>query len=88
MLYNDVGINYSGAYVKINNLSVVILASAISLAGCSHVPNKQQIGTATGAVVGGAAGAVLTGTTTGTVVGAGAGAVIGSEIGKSMDRKR
>ena len=74
--------------MNIINLSVFILASAISLAACSHVPSKQQIGTATGAVVGGAAGAVLTGTTTGTVVGAGAGAVIGGEIGKSMDRKR
>ncbi len=74
--------------MQIKNLSVVALAFAIVLAGCSHTPSKQQIGTATGAVVGGAAGAVLTGTTTGTVVGAGAGAVIGSEIGKSMDRKR
>ncbi len=74
--------------MQIRNLGVVVLAIATALAGCSHAPSKQQIGTATGAVVGGAAGAVLTGTTTGTVVGAGAGAVIGSEIGKSMDRKR
>ena len=74
--------------MQIKNLSVFVLASAIALVGCSHAPSKQQIGTATGAVVGGAAGAVLTGTTTGTVVGAGAGAVIGSEIGKSMDKKR
>lgn len=74
--------------MQIKNLSVVVLASAVALAGCSHAPSKQQIGTATGAVVGGAAGAVLTGTTTGTVIGAGAGAVIGSEIGKSMDKKR
>lgn len=74
--------------MRIKNVSPVVLALAIGLAGCSHAPSKQQIGTATGAVVGGAAGAVLTGTTTGTVVGAGAGAVIGSEVGKSMDRKR
>ena len=74
--------------MQLRNLGVVVLAIATTLAGCSHAPSKQQIGTATGAVVGGAAGAVLTGTTTGTVVGAGAGAVIGSEIGKSMDRKR
>ena len=74
--------------MKSKKLSVAVVASVLALAGCSHAPSKQQIGTATGAVVGGAAGAVLTGTTTGTVVGAGAGAVIGSEIGKSMDRKR
>lgn len=60
----------------------------VLLGGCTHAPTKQQIGTATGAVLGGAAGAVLTGTTNGAVVDAGAGAVIGSEIGKSMDRKR
>jgi osmotically inducible lipoprotein OsmB len=68
--------------------SLAGLCVVVALAGCSHAPTKQQIGTATGAVVGGAAGAVLTGTTTGTVIGAGAGAVIGSEIGKSMEKKR
>ncbi|MBL8384182.1 MAG: glycine zipper 2TM domain-containing protein [Burkholderiales bacterium] len=74
--------------MKINRLRVIPVIALAALAGCSHVPSKQQIGTATGAVVGGAAGAVLTGTTTGTVVGAGAGAVIGSEIGKSLEKKR
>ena len=67
---------------------VAIASLVIAMAGCSHAPTKQQIGTATGAVVGGAAGAVLTGTTTGAVIGAGAGAVVGSEIGKSMEKKR
>lgn len=71
------------------NLSpVAIVCVVFAMAGCSHAPTKQQIGTATGAVVGGATGAVLTGTTTGAVIGAGAGAVVGSEIGKSMEKKR
>lgn len=72
---------------NIRSLALVVALSA-SLAACSHAPTKQQIGTATGAVVGGAAGAVLTGTTTGAVVGAGAGALIGSEVGRSMEKKR
>jgi osmotically inducible lipoprotein OsmB len=67
---------------------MLLAAAILASAGCSHTPTRQQIGTATGAVVGGAAGAVLTGTTTGAVVGAGAGAVIGSEVGKSLDKKR
>lgn len=62
--------------------------AAALLGRCSHAPTKQHIGTATGAMVGGADGAVLPGTTTDTAVGAGAGAVIGSEIGESMERKR
>lgn len=74
--------------MKINKLAISGLVAACALSGCGHTPSKQQIGTATGAVVGGAAAAVLTGTTTGTVIGAGAGAVIGSEIGKSMEKKR
>jgi osmotically inducible lipoprotein OsmB len=74
--------------MKINKVCAATLAGAILVAGCSHAPTKQQIGTATGAVVGGVAGAVMTGSTTGTVIGAGAGAVIGSEVGKSLDKKR
>lgn len=71
-------------------LRSLVLATILgaSVAACSHAPTKQQIGTATGAVVGGAAGAVLTGTTTGAVVGAGAGALIGSEVGRSLEKKR
>ena len=73
--------------LNVRSLALVVLFSA-GLSACSHTPTKQQIGTATGAVVGGAAGAVLTGTTTGAVVGAGAGALIGSEVGRSMEKKR
>ena len=41
-------------------LSGAILVVALTaLAGCSTHPTKQEIGTATGAVVGGVAGAVL-----------------------------
>lgn len=56
---------------------------ALISAGCaSYQPSNQQIGTAAGAVVGGAAGHVLFGNLLGTVGGAAAGAVIGNEVGK------
>ncbi len=52
---------------------------------CSTPPTKQQIGTATGAVVGGIVGSSLTaGSTIGTIGGAAAGGVIGNEIAKRM----
>ena len=68
-------------------LSGVILVGALTaLAGCSTHPTKQEIGTASGAVVGGVAGAVLTGGSTwGTVGGAAVGGVVGNKVGKGMD---
>lgn len=63
-------------------------ASLIALTGCGTPLTNQQIGTGTGAVLGGAAGSVLGGGTLGTVGGAAAGAVIGNEIGKKQDQKR
>jgi len=57
-------------------------ASLIALTGCGTSPTNAQIGTATGAVLGGVAGNAVLGGTLGTVGGAAAGAVIGNEVGK------
>lgn len=59
--------------------SVVAVAA---FAGCSTSPTNAQIGTATGAVLGGVAGNAVFGGALGTVGGAAAGAVIGNEVGK------
>lgn len=57
--------------------------------GCNSNPSKQDIGTASGAVVGGVAGAVLTGGSTwGTVAGAAAGGLVGSKIGKDLEHRK
>ena len=54
----------------------------MALSGCASHPTNAQIGTATGAVLGGVAGDALFGGTLGTVGGAAAGALIGNELGK------
>ncbi|XAH25603.1 glycine zipper 2TM domain-containing protein [Xylophilus sp. GW821-FHT01B05] len=59
-------------------------AALISLTGCA---NNQQLGTGTGAVLGGVAGNALFGGTAGTVGGAAAGALIGNEVGRRQDNK-
>ena len=58
------------------------VASLIALTGCGTNPTNAQIGTATGAVLGGVAGSALFGGTLATVGGAAAGALIGNEVGK------
>ena len=64
-------------------LTAVVAASVITLTGCGTHPTNAQIGTATGAVLGGVVGNSLGGgSTLGTVGGAAAGALIGNEIGK------
>ena len=78
---------------KVNMMTIKILiaaaaASLIALTGCSTPLTNQQIGTGTGAVLGGAAGSALGGGTLGTVGGAAAGAVIGNEVGKRQDQRR
>jgi len=61
---------------------VAILALAGSLSACGTM-DRQQVGTATGAAVGGIAGhAVSDGSTLGTVGGAVAGGLIGNEVSK------
>lgn len=60
----------------------IAAASLIALSGCGTSPTNAQIGTATGAVLGGVAGNAVIGGTLGTVGGAAAGALIGNEVGK------
>ena len=61
----------------------------IGLSACSSNPTREQIGTATGAVVGGVVGSELSGgSTLGTVGGAAVGGVVGNQVGKNMDRRR
>ncbi len=68
---------------------LILVAALTTLPGCSTNPTKQEIGTATGAVVGGVAGAALTGGSTwGTVGGAAVGGVIGNKGGKDLDKKK
>ena len=74
--------------MTIKILMAVAAASLIALTGCSTPLTNQQIGTGTGAVLGGAAGSALGGGTLGTVGGAAAGAVIGNEVGKRQDQRR
>ena len=63
-------------------LMSIAAAAVIALSGCASHPTNAQIGTATGAVLGGVAGDALFGGTLGTVGGAAAGALIGNELGK------
>jgi len=63
-------------------------ALVLLLAGCAHDLSMREIGTATGAVVGGLVGNALIGNTAGTVVGAGAGALLGNDIGGRHYRRR
>ena len=63
-------------------LMSIAAVSLMALSGCGTSPTNAQIGTATGAVLGGVAGNAVFGGTLGTVGGAAAGAVIGNEVGK------
>lgn len=65
---------------------LISLALCAGLAACSSM-SREQIGTATGAAVGGVAGKAMGGGTLGTLGGAAAGAVIGNEIGKRQDAR-
>jgi osmotically inducible lipoprotein OsmB len=71
-----------------NRIIPVTLLAVALMAGCSTPPTKREIGTVTGAVVGGVVGSSLTGgSTVGTVGGAAVGGVIGNRIGKELERK-
>lgn len=59
-----------------------LLALALGLTACGNMSTRDK-NTATGAVIGGAAGAILTGgSTTGTVGGAAVGGIIGNQVDK------
>ena len=70
-------------------LAVVVIAAAF-LSGCeSYSPSKQDIGMATGAVLGGLLGHQIgggSGRTIATIGGAAVGAFLGSHVGRGMDR--
>jgi osmotically inducible lipoprotein OsmB len=69
--------------MNIRLISTAIVATTlIAMGGCSSNPTRQQVGTATGAVVGGVVGNAVLGGPLGTLGGAAAGAVIGNEVGK------
>ena len=63
-------------------LVITFLISAFALGGCSGMTKRQQQ-TATGAAIGGVAGALLT---HGSVIGTVGGAAIGGVIGHEIDR--
>lgn len=68
-----------------SKLLMSTIASVIAMSamvGCGTSPTNAQIGTATGAVVGGVVGNAVLGGPVGTLGGAAAGALIGNEVGK------
>ena len=70
-------------------LSAIALSGTALLTGCASGPSNQQLGTAGGAVIGGAAGhAIGDGSAVGTIGGAAAGALIGNEVGRRSDYNR
>ncbi|MDA0189087.1 MAG: glycine zipper 2TM domain-containing protein [Proteobacteria bacterium] len=74
---------------RARNRAICLLVAPALLTACGTSPTRQQIGTATGAVVGGVVGAVVTGgSTVGTVAGAAAGGVIGAEVTRDGERRR
>jgi surface antigen len=69
-------------------LATALLALSF-LAACDSNPSKEEIGMATGAVLGGVIGHQFgsgSGNTIATIGGAALGAFVGSRIGRSMDR--
>ena len=65
--------------------SISLLALLPLFAGLYTHQSKENIGTFTGAIIGGAAGAALTGSYPGVVGGSLAGAYVGNRIGKHLD---
>jgi osmotically inducible lipoprotein OsmB len=68
-------------------LAITIAITSLGLAACAENPSREDVGTAAGAVVGGAVGYGLTNGPVGTVGGAAAGALIGHELGEDSDRE-
>lgn len=65
-----------------------VLTGLIGVSGCGHNPTRQEIGTAGGAVIGGAVGNAATGgSTLGTIGGAAVGGVLGNEVGRRRDAR-
>jgi osmotically inducible lipoprotein OsmB len=67
-------------------LAIVLMAATVGITGCAT--RAQTVGTAGGAVAGGAIGSAATGGgTLGTLGGAAAGAYLGDQAGKAYDRR-
>jgi osmotically inducible lipoprotein OsmB len=62
-------------------LSAIGMTALVTLAGCAGMDRSERA-TATGAVVGGVAGAVITNSAVGTAAGAAIGGVVGHEVEK------
>jgi surface antigen len=74
--------------LKTRIIAATLLAA--QLAACESPPSKEEIGTATGAVLGGVVGHQFgkgTGQAVATVGGAALGAFVGSRVGRKMDHK-
>lgn len=72
---------------KFSLMMGIALASALGVAGCGST--GETVGTAGGAVVGGAVGSEVTGgSTIGTVGGAAAGGIIGHEVGQRYEERK
>jgi osmotically inducible lipoprotein OsmB len=74
-------------------LVVSAMAGALGVAGCSGMQESvkqhpgQTVGTAGGAVAGGAVGSAVTGgSTLGTLGGAAIGGVVGNQVGQNYDK--
>ena len=64
----------------------LVVAGTLGMAGCAT--RAQTVGTAGGAVAGGALGSAATGgSTIGTVGGAAAGGILGNEAGKEYNKR-
>ena len=73
-------------------LVICVAGSALGLAACSSTDLKDRrgetVGTAGGAVAGGAVGSAVTGgSTLGTLGGAAIGGVVGNRVGEDYDKK-
>ena len=66
----------------------IAVLAALSLSACTTNPSKQEIGTVSGAIIGGVVGSALTGGSgVGTIGGAAAGGYLGNRIGRDLERK-
>jgi len=75
-------------------LMLCVAAGALGVAGCSGMAEDMKqhrgetVGTAGGAVAGGAVGSAVTGgSTLGTIGGAAIGGVVGNRVGEDYDKK-
>lgn len=72
-----------------SKLAIAAVAFAAALSGCGSMGKGETVGTAGGAVAGGAVGSAVTGgSTVGTIGGAVVGGAVGNEAGRRYDERR